>query len=1223
MKKNLAWKDEAQARNLVWKDEQQQRQWIDEVEQVSSVSQGPEPSLLEKAEDAAKRIGGTIGMGLAKGANQIGALGADLLMAPYDLVRGAVDPNYENNPYEKGIMPRFKQHEGLWDQTMGKAGQDAFDFKGTPAEHYTGAMAEVIPSMIIGGGMTKAAGLTPEIEGLAKVAGEKIGSNLLGKGAESAIKDIPDAVNTWLLAEEAKPENERTPLPEWVAEWIGGNLAVKGLTKAAGAGLRAIKGTPAGEIIPENIAHDQAAATGDVIPVAKAPTGGAQAAQIPGKMEELSNGQRVRSLGVTAAKSDVTTPETKQGLIDEMIPEGLGAYERISNTDTQDAARQLIDQDTDAVTRRILSNEPSTATDNAAGMLLVQRAQETGDYAKAIDIVEALARKATEQGQSIQALSMWARLTPEGMLRAAQKTVDQANNELIRAGGKAKYKVTPEVADKINSIMNEIQSLPEGRAKQLKIAEALRTVQEQIPAGLGRKASTIQAMGQLLNAKTIGRNIVGNAGFQGLENISDVIGTGIDTGISLVTGQRSKALPSLGTQGRGLVQGFKEGAEDALLGVDTGAAAGKFDLPQGRTFTKGPLAGAEKTLNLTLRAPDRAFYQAAYDESLRQQMAAAAKSGKVLNEPTEAMREIAHHDGLVRTFQDENVASKFFVGLKRLLNGGKDFGFGDFIVKYPRVPANLLMRGIEYSPAGIVKTIIEASKPLMGREFNQRAFVESFSRAITGTTLGVGTGAALHKMGIISGGPDKNRNLENLKQQSGGLSQYRLNASGLKRLVLSGFDSDEAKIRPGDITVSYDWFQPAAIALALGADWDANRGQAQGVTGTLMKAFTTGTNALASGVNTLADQSLFTGIETLTGTKDKAQAIADVLEGVPASFVPTLLNQVRQYVDNQKRNTYGTSTLQTATNKAINKIPGMNTQLPQAYGTLGQPLTAYQPGSPLTTNNVFNTFFNPAFVNRYNPSTEAKMVLDMYANNGEKGQIPKVISKYFTVGGKRIDLTAEEYSQMQQLVGQATREGFTRIPTDISGDHKLRRMAAIMEDAGRDARIGVLQGRGLSIPATWQVKPGGPKYLLKAIENGDQAAIEKGTMAYVRNGGNAHNIYTYCSDSGFMDENGQPTPTMQRALALVWENQGKKQASSAAYSFLLDACKENNEQEARRWAGVIKGMGKSWKNVENSIRSRSVTDKRNTKTPTMQEIYQGGYKIDPLTIQRAQWAMAQ
>lgn len=958
-------------------------------------------------------------------------------------------------------------------------------------------------------------------------------------------------------------------------------------------------------------------------------------------------GPKIRSLGESTIKTEWASPELRQGLEQEMVPGGRGMYNPITNPDTLEQARQLIEKDADAVTRRILSGEPTSATDNTAGMLLVQRAQEAGDYAKAVDLTEALAAKATEQGQAIQALSMWGRLTPEGMLRYGQKVIDKANAQNKRMAGRGnRFKMTDETAERIVTLMREAEGL-EGRAKEIKVAQALDAIAAQVPAPILRKIGTLHTMAQLLNPKTAIRNLVGNTGFQVWENVSDVIGTGLDVATSAFTGQRSKVLPSLVTQGKGMKKGFKLGLEDAMLGIDTSAQATKFDLPQGRTFrgtkldyaqdgllkTTGKaannfLAGAEKAMNIELRATDRAFYQAAHDESLRQQMAAAAKVGKRPPAPTEAMKEIAHHDGLYRTFQDDNALSAFFQGFKRLLNDPaytmgfakdrpmREFGAGDFIIKYPRTPANLLARGLEYSPAGLLKTLWEASRPLMGKEFNQKAFVESFSRAITGTTSGVGLGAALHRLGIITGGPDEDWDVAALERQAG-FGEYRLNVSGLKRFVKT-FDPEQAKIRLGDTTISYDWFEPQAIPLAVGADIDANKGQAKGIAGTLINAFTTGINAFA-------EQPVTQGIQTLFGQKEPADAIPAVLKGIPSSFVPSLLNQIKQLVDDQRRITYDPSITQETLNRAIYRTPGLAGSLPKGYGTLGQEQSIYQDGSKLTDNNVFNVFFNPAFINKYAPTPEAQMVLDIYKNTGETDQVPHVIKKYFNIpGGEKITLTAEEYSQMQRQVGELTQQGFARIPADISDEEKIKRMVSVITDTGREARITVLEQRGIPVPESWLPKPGGAKYLLKAIEDGDSQAIETGTMAYcAKNGKSVYDLYKYAHDAGYLDESGQPNPTLQRGLELVWANQGKKQASSSAYSFLLDACAEGNEEEALRWAGVIKSMGKGWKNVEGSIRARAVIDKRNTKNPTLEEIYQGGYKIDPLTVQRALWAMNQ
>jgi hypothetical protein len=583
----------------------------------------------------------------------------------------------------------------------------------------------------------------------------------------------------------------------------------------------------------------------------------------------------------------------------------------------------------------------------------------------------------------------------------------------------------------------------------------------------GKTVSTIQTMAQLLNPKTAIRNLGGNFSFGLLENVSDVVGTSIDLPLSLLTKQRSKVLPSLPTQLKGGKAGFKLGLEDALLGIDTSAMKGtKFDLPSGRVFRGKVMGGLEKALNIELRATDRAFYQAAYDESLRQQMKAAGK-----DVADEAMHEIAHHDALYRTFQDENALSNLFVGLKRLLNKptGGDFGLGDFVLKYPKTPANLLARGLEYSPAGFFKVIAESSKPLMGRGFNQKAFVEAFSRSLVGTAGLVGTGALLHKVGIITGKPHPDFDIAELQREVG-FGEYRLNTDALKRFMLGGFNPENAKPQKGDKIISYDWNQPAAISLAMGADIDANRGQAKGITGTLMKSVgdipSELLNAVFTGINTMAEQPVMQGVQTLVsgGEQDAARGILKTLAGVPSSFIPTVLSQVKQLIDNQRRETYDPNIVQESLNRAANKMPVMAGKLPQKYGVLGQPLETYQVG----TNQWWNVFLNPAFVSKYAPSPEAQLAIDVFMNTGETSQVPRVVDKYFMVGGKKVTLTGAERAELQRIVGEETQKGFSKINPELDDQAKLKKMGDALTKAGQKGRQAILQGRGIRSNITSQ-----------------------------------------------------------------------------------------------------------------------------------------------------------
>lgn len=731
----------------------------------------------------------------------------------------------------------------------------------------------------------------------------------------------------------------------------------------------------------------------------------------------------------TIVDSDNTLPGVKEPLKKDM-PE----YAPITNKDTLEKARQIIESDIDEATRIVKGKDPATAESNAMAQLLIQKAQQEGRFQDAIDIVEVTSKKATDAGQAIQALSMWNRLTPEGMLKFAQKT----------AGN-----LTPEDAKHITDSMNKIKDMAEGRAKTVETAKVLDYIASKTPPSLLQKINTLQTMAQLLNPKTAIRNIGGNTAFAGAENVSNVIGAGLDKAIGLVTGKRTMALPSLGTQAKGFGKGFKLGLEDALKGIDTSSMKTQFDLPQ-TTFRKGPLAALEKAMNIELKATDRGFYQAAYDDSLRQQMKAAK-----VTEPTQEMLENAHLDGMYRTFQDDNYATKAFTGIKNSLNtlssgllGGKEWGLGDVLIKYPKTPANLLMRGIDYSPAGVVKTLFNLLKG-----FDQRDFVQGISRGIVGTSI-LGAGIVLYDLGIITGKRDKDKDVDALQRTTGG-GGYRLNLSALKRFLGSGFDKEEAKTQNGDKILNYDWLQPLSIPFAAGANIGENNKEAK--VGDILSAVV---SSLEGGVSTLAEQPLVQGLTKLGKGYDIVQSIIETAAGVPASFVPTALNQVRQLSDNTSRNINDDDFLKKSANMVKNKIPGLSKTLPERVDTLGQTQKVMQ------DNNLFNVFLNPAFTSKYESKPEAQLPLDIFERTGSKEQFPRTAAKSVTLQGQKIDFTPKEQAQFQRYIGEFTAEQFRNLTNDpafmeSADEYKIAMMKKILDFSTEQAKMKILTDKGL------------------------------------------------------------------------------------------------------------------------------------------------------------------
>lgn len=761
-------------------------------------------------------------------------------------------------------------------------------------------------------------------------------------------------------------------------------------------------------------------------------------AQHPPRPTAEAPSGKTRRFIETVQESPRTAPEVKEGV--------KGTYEPISNQATLEMAQEIIGKDPEKASRMAKGNQPATALSNAVGTLLIDKAQKEGRFEDAIDIVETMAKKATTQGQAIQALSIYNRLSPEGILRFAQRVIDQANT----ARPDLNLKLTPDVAREFVSAAEQIKNLPEGKPKIMATAKLLGRIREQVPPTFWQKVAAIQTMGQLLNPKTIIRNLGGNAGFAALENVSDVVGTGIDTAVGLVTGKRTKTLPSLSTQARGFAQGAKEGTADALTHVDTGPNATQFDLPKGRVFKDGFLGKAETGLNLALRAPDRAAYQAAYDESMRNQMEAAGAK-----EPTEAMKETANHDALYKTFQDTNAISRVFVGIKKALNhiGNKDFGLGDFVVKYPKTPANILARGIDYSPAGFVKVAFELSKPLFGKPFDQKAFVESTSRAMVGSTALVGTGAILHRLGIITGKREKDNDIANVQHETG-LGEYRINTSALKRFITSGFSPDAARIQEGDTLVSYDWFQPAAIGLSIGANIDENKGIKPG------SALGSIASSIGQGAQTLADQPLVQGIKKAAGSGSIVAGMGEIAKGAPASFAPTLINQVRMLFDNTSREVKDSNPFKEAANLVQTKVPGLANKLPPKVGPFGENREIFQKG----TNSILNVFLNPAFVSKYAPTPEAQMVLDIYKNTGLTSQAPKTVGDTEVVNGMKQQLTAKQREELQRFIGRKTKTEFNRLAENryfmsLPDEEKAKKLGTLITNIGLLAKEQILGDR--------------------------------------------------------------------------------------------------------------------------------------------------------------------
>lgn len=701
----------------------------------------------------------------------------------------------------------------------------------------------------------------------------------------------------------------------------------------------------------------------------------------------------------------------------------------------------------DIVERIKKADSLSSAEDSVAAGLITKQyridAEKTGDYLQLKEWLETVQPKVTNTAQSLQALKTWKDMSPEGVLTKAQQVVDQVNRDGKKTFGDNfdKVEFAPEELKQITDDMKVINEMPEGKAKEREFAKVKQQISDKIPATLADKIKALQRISLLLNPKTNIRNVAGNTILTTLENVKDIPGTAIDKLASLKTGKRTTLLPSIKgieTQLKGGRKGVETVLGDIKEGVNTSQSVGQFDITGERIFKNPVLNKLERTTDTALRFGDEPFYQAAYDETLRQQM----KINKV-DKPTKEMEEMAKEMAEERTLQNASYMADAFKGIQKHINqltGNKDLGIGTFAVPFVKTPANILDKALDYSPIGSLKAI---GQLISKKTFNQKQFVDRVGRSVVGTGI-IALGYNLAKKGVIVGKGNKDRDVATLERQTG-KSPY--------------------SFKVGDTYNTFDWAQPASTPLAIGADIFQ-----EGKTDAQLKDIIV--DAFKSGGETLMKQSLLQGIQRLFGGYTALGGIESTVQNIPTQFAPTAMKQIAQLTDSKLRDSYSDTKLGTLGNKLKAKTPGLSKTLEPRLDTLGREIEQFQ-----GKNNPFNVLVNPGFTTKEKTNSTEKLVLDIYNQTGNKTHFPRTAKKEITYkkdakNNKTITLTAKEKYTLQKYIGQETDEKFQQLSKrssfkSMSADAQAKQLQKLLTEIYNEGEEIILKGRKIIEYKKW------------------------------------------------------------------------------------------------------------------------------------------------------------
>ena len=414
--------------------------------------------------------------------------------------------------------------------------------------------------------------------------------------------------------------------------------------------------------------------------------------------------------------------------------------------------------------------------------------------------------------------------------------------------------------------------------------------------------------------------------------------------------------------------------------------------------------------------------------------------------PQEAIN-LAYDEALKATFKDDNALSNTLSTLKKKM--GK---IGDVILPFTKTPANLAMRGLEYSPAGFVKTFKDfanTKKSNKGTMTNAdiSRFLGDLSKNITGSGM-ILLGYSLAKSGIITGGYSEDKNERNWQKLKG----YQPNAFHI-----------------GNKYYTYDWAQPSSIPLIIGTAIYEGMNKMEKEESSEYEALTQGAKSLGQGLINASDawfnlsplqsvSNILGGGENASyGNTSPATNILKTLAEYPQTLIPAVSGATARTNDTTIRNTYdSTSYANTYVNKMKSKIPGLSKTLPASYDVWGRERKRG------TDEDAFvSQFINPGTFGYYN---DADSDVDNYIdglyesikdneNLKDTQVLPRQASNKVTINGEEKKLNNVEYSLRQKTLGEKQKElvrAFSKVADGLTPEEQAKALDKIYSAANVD-----------------------------------------------------------------------------------------------------------------------------------------------------------------------------
>lgn len=718
------------------------------------------------------------------------------------------------------------------------------------------------------------------------------------------------------------------------------------------------------------------------------------------------------------------TPDAMVPTLERMVAKGDFSYDRYTDKQAISDAESRIKTEGWQKTLNKWKNstkEGISKENTAIGWALYNNAANSGDVETAIDVLDTIVKRQRNAAQALQATRLLKQQDPSTQLYAAQRSVENLTEDLKKQYGEKApdLKIDRDLAEKFLNAKDD-----DARTEAMK--EIYRDIGRQMPSRFIDKWNAWRYFSMLGNPRTHVRNIVGNVGFVPAVTVKNIIGAGIESAANAVSGGkvgRTKAI--LTTKDAGLI---KAAWSDYANIREQALGSGKYndnvnvrqEIEEGRTIFKPKLLEAMRKFNGTaLDAEDAWFSKPHYAAALAQFCKANGITAEQVSggKGIEAAREYAIREAQKATYRDTNAFSQMISDLGRYRGDNKMKRLGstlaEGILPFRKTPANILVRGVEYSPIGFLKSISYDLVQVQKGNMQATEMIDRAAAGLTGTGLMM-LGLYMAKEGILrgSGGDDeKKKKFDELQ----GHQEYALEL-------------------PNGTSITLDWLAPEALPFFVGANlyeqMQANNGYL--TMSDMLQAASNVTDPLLSMscLQSLNDVFDAVGYASSGNTNALTSAVASAATSYLTQGIPTVFGQAERTGESERMTTYTdknkflTPDMQYALGKASARIPGVDYgQIPfiDAWGRTES--------SGGVIARAFNNFANPAYTSKVSGSKMEDELSRLYEATGEAKVLPQRAPKSFTVNKENKQLTGEEY------VKYATKRGQTsyKIVSELTG----------------------------------------------------------------------------------------------------------------------------------------------------------------------------------------------